>query len=412
MEWAIDMRLSRCKRDAGADRDISRKGFNGHAVVPGTKASADGRHPGATRHQECNDKKMNSSTPIRRLKVLVVGLGQMGRSHALAYHKNPAYDIIGMVNRSTVVLPPELTAYRMLASFEEGLALKPDVVSINTYTDTHADLAIRAMEAGAHVFVEKPLALTAESARAVVEMARTTSRKLVIGYILRHHPSWIELIRAARKLGPPYVMRMSLNQPSSGNAWEIHKQLMRTTPPIVDCGVHYVDVMCQITDARPIQVRGMGVRLTEDIADDQVNYGHLQVLFNDGSVGWYEAGWGPMMSRTACITKDVIGTRGAASLITSDGADPADIETHTQAGQLRVHMLERNEKGSTGSTEVLIPIQDAVDHQTLCDREQVFLANAIHTDLDLTRHHDDAIRSLEIVLAAERSMRERRAIDL
>ena len=37
------------------------------------------------------------------------------------------------------------------------------------------------------------------------------------------------------------------------------------------------------------------------------NYGQLQVTFDDGSVGWYEAGWGPMMSETAFFVKDVIG---------------------------------------------------------------------------------------------------------
>jgi predicted dehydrogenase len=355
---------------------------------------------------------MIASTPIQRLKVLVVGLGQMGRSHAVAYHNNREFEIVGLVNRGPVELPPELDAYPMLGSFQEGLALRPDVVSVNTYTDSHAELANAAMEAGAHVFVEKPLALTLQSAKSVIDTARRTGRKLVIGYILRHHPSWNELIKAARELGAPYVMRMNLNQPSTAGAWEIHKRLLHTTPPIVDCGVHYVDIMCQITDAKPVQVRGMGVRLAKDIPEGQVNYGHLQVLFDDGSVGWYEAGWGPMISRTACFVKDVIGTRGSVSLVMGDDVDSASIESHTQAGQLRLHAIELGENGPTGSTDALIPIHDAVDHQTLCDREQAFLARAIRTDLNLTKHHDDAIRSLEIVLAAQRSMRESKAIDI
>jgi len=127
------------------------------------------------------------------LRVLVVGLGQMGRSHALAYHRLRPFEIVGLVNRSPVELPPELDDYPRPASFEDGLALQPDVVSINTYTDSHAALAIAALEAGAHVFVEKPLALTLDDARAVVEAARRTGRKLVIGYILRHHPAWMAL---------------------------------------------------------------------------------------------------------------------------------------------------------------------------------------------------------------------------
>lgn len=244
-----------------------------------------------------------ASSSAAPLRVLVAGLGQMGRSHAMAYHADPAFEIVGLVNRSSVDLPPELAPYPLIESFEAGLALRPDLVAVCTYTDSHAELAIRAMEAGAHVFVEKPLAPSVEDARAVVDTARRTGRKLVVGYILRHHPSWTMFIEKARSLGPPFVMRLNLNQQSSGSAWEIHKRLMETTSPLVDCGVHYVDVMCQITDAQPVEVRGMGVRLSDEIAADQVNYGHLQVLFADGSVGWYEAGWGPMISATAFLDR-------------------------------------------------------------------------------------------------------------
>jgi predicted dehydrogenase len=346
------------------------------------------------------------------LRVLVVGLGQMGRSHALAYHRLHPFEIVGLVNRSPVELPPELDDYPRPASFEEGLALRPDVVSINTYTDSHAALAIAALEAGAHVFVEKPLALTLDDARAVVDAARRARRKLVVGYILRHHPAWVALIDAARTLGPPYVMRMNLNQTSGGTAWEIHKRLLQTTSPVVDCGIHYVDVMCQIAGCRPVQVRGMGARLAGDIAPGQVNYAHLQVLFEDGSVGWYEAGWGPMMSPVACFVKDVVGARGSASLLVGGEKDSADIESHTEARRLRVNRLAFDAQGRATATESVTSIDDALDHQALCEREQAFLARAIAEDLDLHEHHADALRSLAIVLAADLGMRERRAVDL
>ena len=62
---------------------------------------------------------------------------------------------------------------------------------INTWSDTHADYAIKAMEAGADVFVEKPLAETVADAERVIATAERTGRKLVVGYILRQHPSLI-----------------------------------------------------------------------------------------------------------------------------------------------------------------------------------------------------------------------------
>jgi predicted dehydrogenase len=192
-------------------------------------------------------------TPI---KVLVAGLGNMGMSHALAYQKNPGFEIVGLVNRSKLDLPDALAGRQILPSFDDALAeLKPELCSVNTYSDSHAAYAIKAMEAGAHVFVEKPLATTVADAERVVACARANGRKLVIGYILRHHPSWVKLIELARGLGGPFVFRMNLNQQSSGKTWATHKALMQTTPPIVDCGVHYVDVMCQITDARDVQLR-------------------------------------------------------------------------------------------------------------------------------------------------------------
>lgn len=339
------------------------------------------------------------------IRVLVAGLGNMGRSHALAYHHNPAFEIVGMVNRSVPDLPEALRGYAITPDFHEALArLKPDLVCIATYSDSHADYAVAAMQAGADVFVEKPLATTAADARRVQRVAEETGRRVVVGYILRHHPSWIRLIAEARALGGPYVFRLNLNQQSSGPTWEVHKALMQTTPPIVDCGVHYVDVMCQITDARPVEVRGMGLRLSPEIAADMYNYGHFQVLFEDGSLGWYEAGWGPMMSDTAFFVKDVISPNGAVSIRMAEGARSDDIDTHTRTSLLRVH------KVAGGDTD--ISMADEPGHQELCDREQAFVARAILERLDLSRHMQDAVQSLVICLAADESVRTGRAVKL
>lgn len=330
------------------------------------------------------------------MRVVVAGLGNMGRSHALAYHANPQVEVIGLVNRSDVDLPDALQGYPRLDTFEDGLALKPDLVCIATYSDSHADYAIAAMETGADVFVEKPLATTVADARRVVDVATRLGRKLVVGYILRHHPSWQRLIAEARELGGPFVFRMNLNQQSNGDTWETHKSLMRTTSPIVDCGVHYVDVMCQITDAKPVRVNGMGLRLSDEIAVDMYNYGQLQVWFSDGSVGWYEAGWGPMISETAFFVKDVVSPNGAVSITDGNKGASDDIDGHTKVGGILVHRA---------SGDKLIEMKDEPGHQDLCDAQAAFMIDAIKTDADLFRHMDDAVQSLAVCLAADESIR-------
>ncbi len=336
-------------------------------------------------------------------RVLIAGLGNMGLSHALAHHKHPDAEIVGLVNRSTVDLPDELSGYPFFSTFEDGMTTNPDLVVIATYTDTHVDYACAAMEAAAHVFVEKPLAMTVADAKRVVETAERTDRKLVVGYILRHHPSWVTLIEEARNLGGPYVFRLNLNQQSSGAEWETHKALMQTTSPIVDCGVHYVDVMCQITDALPVRVHGMGLRLTDEIPEDMYNYGQFQVVFTDGSVGWYEAGWGPMMSETAFFVKDIVSPNGAVSITEGNKGASADIDGHTKVGGILVH---------TPLGDRMVEMADEPGHQALCDAEQAYMLRAIAEKIDLTRHMSDAVQSLAICLAADESIRTGKTISL
>lgn len=338
------------------------------------------------------------------MKVLIAGLGNMGRSHALAHHADPRSEIVGLVNRSHVDLPDALQGYPTYDAFETALAVtEPDLVVVATYTDTHAAYAIAAMEAGAHVFVEKPLAGTVADAMDVVATAQRLNRKLGVGYILRHHPSWQRLIAEARGLGGPYVFRLNLNQQSDGPTWETHKALMQTTSPLVDCGVHYVDVMCQITDALPVRVHGMGLRLSDEIAEDMYNYGQFQVIFDDGSVGWYEAGWGPMMSETAFFVKDVVSPNGSVSITDGNKGASDDVDGHTKVGGLLIHRPGKDD---------LIELPDEPGHQELCNAEQEWIVNTILNNTNLTRHMNDAVQSLRICLAADESIRTGQTVQL
>lgn len=343
-------------------------------------------------------------------RILVVGCGKMGTSHARAYHKMDAFEIVGVVSRGPETrgrLSAMLGGVAQFDDFEGALnTTRPDAVCISTYPDTHADFCRKALQAGCHVFVEKPLAETVQDAEAVVHLAQTTKRKVVVGYILRVHPAWQKFIEIARALGKPLVMRMNLNQQSSGEEWRVHQNLMRTMSPIIDCGVHYVDMMCQMTGARPVRVHAIGARLAGEIRSDMYNYGHLHVAFDDGSVGWYEVGWGPMISETAFFVKDVIGPKGCVSIASPEGqGSSSDIDSHTKTNQLRVHHAQLDPEGAFIQPDEIIDMSDEPDHQHLCDREQAFFLKAICEDLDLSDHLRDAVNSLQIVLAADASHR-------
>jgi predicted dehydrogenase len=360
------------------------------------------------------------------LRVLVVGLGNMGLSHARAYDRLDGFELAGLCARGIAAredLPAAWTEVPRHADYTRALAsVRPDVVSINTWPDTHAAYAVAAIEAGAHVFVEKPLAETVADAQRVVDAAVAHRRKLVVGYILRVHPSWVKLIELARTLGKPLAMRMNLNQQSIGQAWTWHRNLMQSLSPIVDCGVHYVDVMCQMTGAKPVRVHGIGARLSDETPAHIYNYGQLQVEFDDGSVGWYEAGWGPMMSEVAFFVKDVVGPKGSVSIVMAEqGAAAAegaattassDMDTHTRTSVIRHHHAALNPDNSLARPDDVLSMEDEPGHDELCAREQAFLLDAIRRDVDLTDHMNDAVNSLRIVLAADESIRTKQVVTL
>jgi predicted dehydrogenase len=348
-----------------------------------------------------------------RQRVLVVGLGTMGRSHARAYESIEGFELVGLCTRNAAGrkdLDEEFPGLPRFEHLEEALsALKPDAVAICAYTEHHAPMALAALAAGAHVFCEKPLADNLEAAEAIVAAARKAKKALLVGYILRVHPSWTRFVEIGRTLGKPLVMRMNLNQQSSGSFWEVHKALMRSTSPIVDCGVHYVDVMCQATRAKPVAVHAVGARLTGEIAPTMVNYGHLHIVFDDGSVGWYEAGWGPMMSETAFFVKDMIGPNGSVSIVAKEaageGVRSSDHDAHTRTNALRIHHAKLDAKAAFVAADAIESTEDEPGHQELCEREQRLFLKAIRAEVDLADHWADAINSLRIVFAADESIR-------
>jgi predicted dehydrogenase len=355
----------------------------------------------------------------KNIKVLVVGCGNMGASHATAYHNLDGFEICGIVStgNSKVVLNEKLGGgYPLYSDYYEALeATSPDAVCISTYPDTHEEFAIKAFEAGCHVFIEKPLADTVEGAERVAQAAKKSGKKLVVGYILRYHPSWVRFIELSQGMGKPLVMRMNLNQQSHGPKWTVHRNLMKSLSPIVDCAVHYIDVMCQMTRSKPVQVTAIGAKLTDDIPDWNYNYGQLQIRFEDGSIGWYEAGWGPMVSDNAFFIKDVFGPKGAVSIVAKKAAavgNSDNIDDHTKTESIKVHHADLDVNDEFSKPDEFIDLTDEPNHQGLCDREQLFFLKAIHEDLDLTDPTEDAINSLRIAFACDESVKTGEVVKL
>ena len=118
-------------------------------------------------------------SPQHPLRILVVGCGNMGASHAIAYQSLNDFVICGIISTgaSKHVLNERLGGgYALFNDYVTALEeTQPDAVCISTYPDTHESFAIMALKQGCHVFIEKPLADTVDGAKRVVELYSTTS---------------------------------------------------------------------------------------------------------------------------------------------------------------------------------------------------------------------------------------------
>ena len=118
------------------------------------------------------------------VRVLVIGCGNMGRSHAKAYYRIPGFRICGLVARgeSKRAVDQELGGgHALYDDWRQALAeTKPDAVCISTYPDTHEEIALAAFAQGCHVFTEKPVAPSVASCERVIAAARAAKRQLVV----------------------------------------------------------------------------------------------------------------------------------------------------------------------------------------------------------------------------------------
>jgi predicted dehydrogenase len=140
---------------------------------------------------------VSTGTADRRLRVGVVGCGLIAQVMHLPYLRELAdrFEVVGVCDLSEDALRfasrvhPEARAH---TQWEDVLEERPDVVMI-LVSGSHAPAAIAAAEAGIHVFVEKPMCLSLEEGRAMIEAAENGGVRLMVGYMKRYDPVYEEL---------------------------------------------------------------------------------------------------------------------------------------------------------------------------------------------------------------------------
>lgn len=315
------------------------------------------------------------------VRVLVVGVGVMGFAHAKACASIKNNQIVGLVARDWKKWHLVAEYFSEIPRYDDFfLALiktKPNVVIISSFTDTHASYAIKALKAGADVFVEKPLATNILDAKLVIATARKYKRKLVVGFILRHHDMWKKFVECTKSLGKPVHLTITSNQHSMGRDWQHHMNILNSgLSPLVDCGVHYTDLMLQVVSGKVIKLYANGTKTNSEVRVS--NKTNMTINYSDGSTLDFESGYGPEINLEENISKKAQGPLGFV---------------YIKSENIVIH----NDQEYNFSSKA---------YEKSINTQQSYFFDVIKKDIDLEPHYETVMLSLQIVLNAERIMAE------
>jgi predicted dehydrogenase len=198
---------------------------------------------------------------VAAAQVAVIGCGAWGKNLVRCFSELGCLGAVADHHSATVAAVAARHSSRAL-SFEQILA-EPSIqaVAIATQPSTHHDLAKRALLAGKHVFVEKPLALELNHAEELTELARRVDRRLMVGHILHYHPAFSKLQSLIATGAIGRVLRLEANRLNLG--------AIRGEEDVLWClGPHDVSIILALIGAEPSEVHAVGgYHLRRAIAD-------------------------------------------------------------------------------------------------------------------------------------------------
>ncbi|MEI4197511.1 Gfo/Idh/MocA family protein [Roseovarius sp. E0-M6] len=218
---------------------------------------------------------------MNTIKVAQIGCGYWGKNLARNFAELGALAAVVDGNPDTANAFSEQYSVPV-RTLDEVLADNTiQAVSLATPAETHAALASRAIKAGKHVYVEKPLSLEIADAEAVIKEAASAERVLMVGHLLQYHPVFLRLreIVESGTLGPLryiYSNRMSLGK------FRVEENVLWSFAP------HDFSMILSLAGEEPSTVTAQGAAfVTADLAD----WATVQFVFPSGVRGHVQASW-------------------------------------------------------------------------------------------------------------------------
>ncbi|MFT3746378.1 MAG: Gfo/Idh/MocA family oxidoreductase [Pyrinomonadaceae bacterium] len=210
-----------------------------------------------------------------KLRVAAIGVGSLGRHHGRNYAELAAegrVEIVGICDANADTAAT-IGADNKCASFTDWRELigKVDAVSIATPTETHCEIACAFLEAGVHVLVEKPIALTLDEADQMIAAAEKSGAKLMVGQLERFNPAMIALRPHITK---PLYFEIHRVSPFPNRSLDVDV--------VLDVMIHDLDAIQWLVGehVRVSEIRAVGI----PVISDKVDAANARIEFENGAV--------------------------------------------------------------------------------------------------------------------------------
>jgi predicted dehydrogenase len=202
------------------------------------------------------------------LRVAVLGVGHFGRFHALKAAKGARHRLVAIHDADPARAAAVAAEVGVPALAVEAAIAAADAVIVAAPTRFHAALGRQVLEAGRHLFMEKPIAGTLAEGEALAALAEAQGRVLQVGHIERFSAAFRAVVAAP-----------------CGRA--LHWEAVRAAPfrprsldvsVVLDLMIHDIDLVLRLAGAAPVQVQAVGARVMSEHADFAV----ARLTFADG----------------------------------------------------------------------------------------------------------------------------------
>jgi len=207
---------------------------------------------------------------MKRLRVGVIGVGHLGSLHAKMFSGIPSAEFIGVMDSDRARAGSVAKEFGVTAFSTPGEILgRVEAVSIAAPTSEHFSLARCAMEAGVHVFVEKPIASTVAQAELLVNLARERKVKVQVGHIERFNPALLALEKYS--LQPMFIESHRLAQFNPRGT---------DVAVVLDLMIHDIDIIVSLVHSPVAGIEANGVA----VVSDTIDIANARIRFENGCV--------------------------------------------------------------------------------------------------------------------------------